>query len=488
MRLEVGTTHGRVQGRERRGVALFAGIPYAAPPVGALRWAPPSPPRPWSGVRDATSFGPAAPQLPGTGALNAHRVDWDEDCLTLNVSTPNADDAGRAVMVWIHGGAFRHGSGSVPWYDGTSFARNGDIVVVTLNYRLGALGYARLPGAPTSGINGILDQVAALEWVRDNISTFGGDPTRVTIAGQSAGAMSVATLTAMPQARGLFRAGIAQSGAGHHVVARDVAEAAGERLLEELNISTLEDALAVPPVAILEAQARVEQRRGEFMVEADDPFYPCVDGEILAATPIELIQAGAGADVALLTGTTGDEATLWGVGSVTASALDRTLAKFGHRVEDLLPAYRGQFPHFGPGQLAVAYATDRTFRIPAIRLAEARALHGAQTWMYLFDWKSQAFDGALGATHALDLGFTFANLDAPGFELLAGVPDPPEALSDLMHKTWIAFIRDGSPLHGDLEIWPSYSVAERAVYEFSHTPRLLDDPQAPTREAWSGIR
>ena len=212
------TLSGEVRGREKNGVLLFSGIPYAAPPVGERRFRPPEPHDAWSGVRDATRFGPAAPQLPGDGLVGNPNVRWDEAaCLTLNVCTPACDDARRPVLVWIHGGGFRNGQAAIPWYDGSSFARGG-VVVVSLNYRLGALGYLALgeiggSDYSTSGSSGIQDQLAALRWVRDNIAAFGGDPARVTIAGESAGGMSVGILLGVAGASGLFRGAIPQSGA-----------------------------------------------------------------------------------------------------------------------------------------------------------------------------------------------------------------------------------------------------------------------------------
>ena len=242
MQLTAQTEQGPVQGRERGEIALFAGIPYASPPVDGLRFAPPTPPVKRTTILDAKQFGPASPQLPGDGLTDSHEVHWDEDCLTLNICTPSADQTKRPVMVWIHGGAYRHGTGSIPWYDGTRFANESDIVTVTINYRLGALGFARIPGAPTSGINGILDQISALEWVRNNIESFGGDPNNITIAGESAGAFSVATIMAMNESTGLFQKAITQSGAGHHVLSQQKAESAGEMFMTALSATSLQDA------------------------------------------------------------------------------------------------------------------------------------------------------------------------------------------------------------------------------------------------------
>lgn len=482
------TRQGPVRGRERNGVGLFAGIPYAAAPVGERRFKPPAPAESWTGVRDCTRFGPAAPQLPGDGLTNSAPIAWDEDCLTLNVCTPAADDARRPVMVWIHGGAYRNGTGATPWYDGTSFARNGDIVVVSINYRLGALGFCRLPGEPTSGINGTLDQLAALRWVRENIAAFGGDPDQVTIAGESAGGFSVTTLLAMEAAAGLFRGAIPQSGAGHHVLEDGVADAVTDLLLDELGVSTADDARGLDALTVLEAQARVEGRAGAHIGRATQPFYPSVHAEYLPALPVELVARGVGAEVSVLTGTNADETTLFGMGQVPEDKLDHLMRHYVDPPQPLLAEYRAAHPEADAGELAVMLTTDYSFRIPAVRLAEARAHHDARTWMYLFDWKSQAFGGGLGATHALEIPFTFATLDRPGVDVFLGTDQLPWHVSEVMHGAWISFITTGSPVTDAVASWRPYHPDDRAVMRFADDHALVVDPGASIREAWQGHR
>ncbi len=356
MNLEVETTGGRIRGRSRRGIALFAGIPYAAPPVGELRWAPPQPAPRWRGVRDATRFGLAAPQVAATGMAGRLEVPWREDCLTLNVATPAADGGSRPVLVWIHGGAFRHGTSATPWYDGTSFAARGDVVVVSLNYRLGALGFCRLPGEPTSGLNGILDQIAALEWVRDNISAFGGDPAQVTVAGESAGAFSVVTLLSMERSAGLFQRAIAQSGAGHHVLGASRAALVAESLLHELDAADIDEARQRSTVEVLAAQSRVEARAHELLSRVEQPFYPSIDGDLLPARPVDLLVEGAGAEVALLTGTNADEMTLFGLGATTEESLAPAMAHYVDPPDELIGLYRAAHPEASAGQIAGLFA------------------------------------------------------------------------------------------------------------------------------------
>ncbi len=488
MNLEVETTGGRIRGRSRRGIALFAGIPYAAPPVGELRWAPPQPAPRWRGVRDATRFGLAAPQVAATGMAGRLEVPWREDCLTLNVATPAADGGSRPVLVWIHGGAFRHGTSATPWYDGTSFAARGDVVVVSLNYRLGALGFCRLPGEPTSGLNGILDQIAALEWVRDNISAFGGDPAQVTVAGESAGAFSVVTLLSMERSAGLFQRAIAQSGAGHHVLGASRAALVAESLLHELDAADIDEARQRSTVEVLAAQSRVEARAHELLSRVEQPFYPSIDGDLLPARPVDLLAKGAGAEVALLTGTNADEMTLFGLGATTEESLAPAMAHYVDPPDELIALYRAAHPEASAGQIAVALTTDHVFRIPAIRAAEARWAHAGDTWMYLFDWKSRAFGGFLGATHALEIPFTFATLDVPGVELFLGTKQPPVRLSDAMHGAWTAFVRSGTPQTDVLPAWQPYDPGGRAVLRFADDIEVLADPPGAIREAWTGLR
>ncbi|MGH3054147.1 MAG: carboxylesterase/lipase family protein, partial [Gaiellaceae bacterium] len=300
---------GEVQGREKDGVLLFAGIPYAAPPTGPRRFRAPEPHDGWTGVRDARRFGAAAPQ-PREEGLTANRdVRWDEDCLTLNVCTPALDDARRPVLVWINGGGFPTGQGSIPWYNGASFAQRGDIVTVSLNYRLGALGFAHLEeigGAAYvgSGLNGIRDQIAALQWVRDNIAAFGGDPQQVTIAGESAGGMSVGTLLGCPAAAGLFRAAIPQSGAAHHTLNRDKGAELARCFAETLGASSIDELLAASAERILAAQVEVERqsgrgdsRRWNATGLAGMPFHPVVDGRVLPQPPIDAMRAGLSSKV-----------------------------------------------------------------------------------------------------------------------------------------------------------------------------------------------
>jgi para-nitrobenzyl esterase len=490
------TRSGPVEGRTRQGVLLFAGIPYAAPPTGARRFHPPEPAAPWREVRSARRFGPAAPQRPGTG-LTAAPLAWDEDCLTLNVCTPAVDGRARPVLVWIHGGSFRTGKGGIPWYDGGSFARRGDIVTVSLNYRLGALGFGHVGDLggddfASSGVAGLLDQIAALAWVRDNIAAFGGDPQRVTVAGESAGAMSVGALLGCPAAKGLFQRAILQSGAAHHVIPDASARAIGRELAETLGATSIEALQRAEPDAILDAQDRVqtaslERDRGDPNGFGGMPFQPCIDGLTLPRSPLETIRDGSARDVEVLCGTNLDETTLWGYGRFDEERLRRLAARyFGETAGHALDVYRKRRPQASPAEIVIAITTDHLFRIPAIRLCEA---HGGTAYHYLFRWASRAFEGRLGATHALEIPFTFNNLDKPGTAAILGPGPSPQPLADAMHAAWIAFVQRGDPSCEALpEPWPRYDAERRPVMEFGEAIRLRHDPAGTERVLWNGLR
>ncbi len=496
------TRSGAVEGRVKEGVLLFAGIPYAAPPVGALRFSKPRPHEGWSGTRPAQRFGNAALQPPGSGMTSSPPRRMGEDCLTLNVTTPALDDASRPVLFWIHGGGFRTGQGAIPWYNGTSFAKRGDIVTVSINYRLGAFGFANLSQTPDagedatgSGVAGLLDQIAALEWVRDNIAAFGGDPDRVTIAGESAGAMSVGTLLGCPAARGLFRGAIAQSGAAHHVLPPDTAQVIAQRLLQTRGISTLEQARALPAEELLEAQVRVERElAGSSQLGATDvsgasgmPFQPSFGCESLPGPPLDEVRGGLASGVSLLVGTNAHESTLWNQGETDARRLEKIAGRYLPDAAAALDAYRLDHPEASPFDLLIALTSDYMFRIPALRLAEAHSKSGGRSWNYLFSWESRAGGGRLGATHALEIPFAFNNLERMGVDVFLGEGPLPRRLAQEMHDAWIAFVRNGSP-ETERHEWPRFDTRQRACMEFGEQTAIRHDPWPASRQIWDGLR
>ena len=489
----VETTLGRVRGTTSSGISVFKGIPYAAPPFGDLRFAAPAPARPWDGVRDAFEFGPTAPKPPYHPPLDRLLPDPSipgEDILSLNIWTPDLEMS-LPVLVWIHGGAFVHGSSAVPVYDGGSFARDG-VVFVSINYRLGVEGFAYLEGAPAN--RGLLDQVAALRWVRENIASFGGNPDLVTVAGESAGAMSAVSLVAMPDAEGLFRRVIAQSGAGHSAMSLATAKRISTALAEDLGVEpTREGFASIDPTDLVVAQDALSRRIlaqpdpqqwGE--VAADSmAFEPCVDGTVLPGRPIDRIVAGASSDIDVLIGTNADEYSLFLVPGGVDQGIDENVLRmmvgaYGLDVEAALAAYRESRPDATPGQLMTAVLGDWMFLIPALRVAEARAVQLLSTYVYRFEWPSSLFEGRLGATHALELGFMFDNLGVDGAERLAG-PHPPQVLADDMHRAWVSFVSTGGPG------WSPYGES-RTVMCFGAESGQLEDPGADVRVLWEGIR
>jgi para-nitrobenzyl esterase len=482
------TRSGKIEGIERDGVLLFRGIPFAAPPVGPRRFLPPAREPAWEGVRDATRFGPESAQAdtPIARMLGSSGRDSGEDSLYLNVWTPACDDARRPVMVWIHGGAYVFGSGAVPWYDGTRFVQHGDVVVVTINYRLGPFGFLHLADQfrdelAGSGNAGILDQIAALEWVRDCIAAFGGNPDDVTVFGESAGANSVGTMLAIPAARGLFHKVIAQSAAGAWVSSRERAAGIAKRSIERLGVRAGDiDALrAVPAERLLSSESALSDEPGEGI--SGLVWQPVVDGAVLLETPRDAIAAGSAAGVHVLTGTNEHEMTLFHVIDPTLADLDdaemlRRLEPWATDPAALLHAYRVASPNASTQALWLELATDGVFRIPAIRLAEAQLGHGP-VWMYRFSWETPAFGGVLRSTHGLEIPFVFDNLDR-NTEAVTGSGPERQGIADHMHRAWIAFARNGDPG------WPAYDETRRATMRFDENSDVLDDPQGAQRRAW----
>jgi para-nitrobenzyl esterase len=503
----VTTSAGQVHGVDKHGVLQFRGVPYARVP-GRFRAAEPA--EPWSGVREATSFGPSAPQVPGPLERMIGGREWEsaEDCLVLNVFTPDGapgDGGARPVMVWIHGGGFVGGSGHIPWYDGSALVRAGDVVVVTINYRLGALGFLHLGHLVDelrgSGSNGIGDQVAALRWVRDEIAAFGGDPGNVTIFGESAGGMSVGTLLATPDARGLFHRAIAQSGAASNGQRPASAEWVTERYLAEVGLSPAdaEGLVDLPLDEVLRAQQAVEGEvlRGGGPNSAGGgmlAYQPLADGTLIPEDPLASVAAGNAAGVPLLIGTTADEWNLFHLAARQAGPLDegRLRRRLGRlvgedRVDDVVAAYRHARPEADLDGLVCALMTDRVFRIPAVRLAQAQLPHAPRVSMYRFDYPSTAFDGILAACHAIEIPFVFDNLDRGGAAMfLGGVDDDTRRLASRASRAWLATARTGDPSHEDLD-WPAYDTDRRATCVLDRVPAVEDDPGADLRRLWDDV-
>ncbi|MCP3818470.1 carboxylesterase/lipase family protein [Streptomyces sp. A3M-1-3] len=487
------TAYGPVEGTSTTRGTAFKGIPFAAPPIGSLRFQPPQPPQPWAEVRPATAYGPAAPQphdLVLEEMFGQPPFPTDEaSCLTLNIWTPSPNSRGTAcpVMVWLHGGAFLTGSGRDPVFDGSRLAHRHDVIVITLNYRLGALGFLHLGELlgeryAQSGNLGLLDQAAALAWIRDNIEAFGGDPGNVTVFGQSAGAMSVVSLLAMPAAAGLFHKAIVQSGSAEYVHEPAHATAVTRELLAALDIAedaahTLHD---VPVGRLLQAQQAVGEAmraRGEGL---GLPFAPVIDGVTLPEAPLDAIRNGSAAGIPVILGTNLEEGRLFLIGP-DAPAIDEAslTALFGAAYDEpdkALDAFRALEPDPSPLGLLAALTGEQMFRAPTARLAETQALVSPDLWLYLFTWRSKAGNGELGACHSLELPFVFDNLDQPGIRKFTG-DEPPTSLAHSMSTAWATFARFGDP-GAD---WAPFDTDSHRTMIFDTASMTADDPLGAIR-------
>lgn len=466
------TQSGDVAGSNDGAVVRFLGVPYAAPPVGALRFAAPQPPLPWNGARDATQRGFIAPQYTPTAAeldkalpgldiepLIGGNQQQGDDFLVLNIWKPSTEQTGLPVMVFIHGGAFTGGAGAADVYDGSAFARQ-NIVCVSINYRLGIEGFLPIPGAPTN--LGLRDQIAALKWVQANIAAFGGDANNVTVFGESAGAMSVANLLASPLAKGLFRRAIVQSGHGDMVRPIAVAERLVKKLAKMLKVKPTVDGFRSKSIAdSLDVLQRISQPTAQIDLRDSNgrepafglsKFLPVYGDDVLPEHPVTALRNGAGADVELLIGTNTEEMNLYFVPSGVKRKIGKFLAHFAvkraePKAKEILKAYGIDDRAKRPGDAFTEALTDLVFRLPARRFARA---HRGRTHVYEFGWRSAAYDNQLGACHAIELPFVFDTLaTVSGSKGLAG-GSPPQELATKLNKIWADFAKSG-----ELP-WPAY--------------------------------
>ena len=505
-RCAVAVADGRVAGRAQGGVCAFAGIPYAAPPVGALRFRPPAPVRPWRGVVHATKASAVCPQ--DRDPLEEYPASakrfTDENCLFLNVWTPRADAKRRPVMVFIPGGAFLVGSASEPIYDGSRLAARGDAVVVTLNYRLGMLGWLELGGLDRSyrgsGNNGLRDQLAALRWVQRNIRALGGDPRNVTVFSESAGAISVSALLATRRPERLFHRAILESGGGYLVHTAAYQRAVAQRHLAAGSIRSMARLRAMSTGKILDLQAKVVDAAPLF--SGDTYFAPYVDGSLVPGAVVQRIAAGSARHVRVLSGTTENETGYWALYDPALLDVPPAANPFFPKVlsaqRDAITArYRAARPGATDGAITHAMLTDQLFRVPQIRIAEAQA-RWQPGWMYLFRWHVPFAAGVppvqnLGAIHGIELGFVFGNLD------LSTVPrsatnDPAQLaerrlLSNRVMDAWLSFARSGDPNAGrgpGVPKWPAYTAPARATMAWDAKPAIVGAPADDERALWDG--
>lgn len=487
----VDTASGKLEGVQRGALNIFKGIPFAT----AKRWHAPERVTGWSGVRPARQAGPIAPQNPTQLAalMGTSGGPVGEDCLSLNVWTPGCDDAKRPVMVWIHGGAFVTGAGSVGLYNGRHLAQAGNCVIVTVNYRLGSFGFLRLADISrgtfgSTGTEGLADQIAALEWVRDNIEAFGGDAGNVTIFGESAGAMSVVSLMASPKAKGLFHRAICQSGGGHLGHTTDHANRVADVFLRHAGL-TAEQAAQAPVEVLLKAQL-------DLLTEVDtqhDPhklgslaFQPTVDGSLLPIKPIDAIRAGSAAGVPLIAGTTAEEWKLWTALDPAIQAMDEGKLErwarrmFGDDAGSLLASKNGDSVY----ETYVFMQTQRAFREPTHRLLDAQSKH-APVHDYRFDWKSPALGGAFGACHAIELGFVFGTHSAKGPDQFFGTGDTPDAINRAMMSAWASFAHGSAKV--ETRAWPKWSAFNPAMIIFGHAEGAAVNGRMMRPASWAAL-
>lgn len=502
----VSTPLGKLEGAVAGGVATFRGVPYAAAPVGTRRFAPPAPHAGWTGTRDASRDGPAAPQLPSRleRVMGGVTFAQGEDCLFLTIAAPAPLDAAakRPVMVWFHGGAWMSGAGSLSLYDGASLARSG-VVFVGVNYRLGVLGYLSVPEIEGSGSGanfGLLDHVAALRWVRDNIGAFGGDPGNVTIFGQSAGGGSIACLMEMEEAAPLFRRAILQSAAIMPPTSAEGARATGDAVLKAAGLDRGRIAMLrdLPVDKILDAQRGAIMTLGN-PLDPTPPYRMVKDGKAVRYDPPAGIAAGISAGKEIMIGTTRDEVHAFFVNNEALAKIDKPAMAAALRgtsrisapahTDAIVEAYARRLPGVSPQELFAAVRTDGIFRLPSLRFAEAQTRQRGTAYVYRFDWAPTP-DAPYGAAHCIELPFMFDN-----FPLWDAAPVPPtmlaggdraamQRLAASMRQAWVAFAATGNPNHAGLPAWKPYSADARHSLVFDADTRAVTDLDDEIEAIW----
>jgi para-nitrobenzyl esterase len=485
----VKTSSGPLKGEPEKAVSVFRGIRYAAPPLGSLRFRPPVPAIGWTELRLALDFAPACPQLVDADPTENNNSVMAEDCLAVNVWTPRADDKKRPVMVWIHGGGFVEGSARNTWYDGAKLAGRGDVVVVTVQYRMGAWGFLDLSDMggqdfAQSGNVGLLDQIAALKWVRENIAAFGGDPNNVTLFGQSAGAGSVGMLMVIPAARGLFHKAIMESGTPKEVIDKARAIEVSRTYMKIAGVTKIEELQKLTMAQMLDAQRKLFETRFGYSA-----FRPVIDGTAFDELPMQVIAAGHGMSVPILIGTNLDEIRFWpALYDLPLEQKPEGLFRkqlegvVGSKAPDLIETYRKADDY---GDSVIHLLGDVLIRLPEIRFAEANS-HRQPTYMYLFTYRSTSTYKNYGSCHGMELPFVFGVIDDLDVIVFTGRDTHREALMNQVQQAWVNFARTGNPSQPGLA-WPRYESKTRSTMLLGATSGIVDDPYSQERRLWSDL-
>jgi len=496
------TESGKVQGYIDKGIKIFKGISFAEPPIGDLRFNAPVKKKKWEGVLDATEFG-FFPMQGDEGPLGdafkqilGLEIQENEDCLSLNIWTSTTDDKKRPVMVWIYGGTFLVGGSAMPLFDGLALAKRGEVVVVTINYRVGAFGFLYIPGI-TANV-GMLDQIAALEWIQENIRAFGGDPNNVTIFGESAGGCSGITLLGMPGAKGLFNRVIAQSAP---ILQKKTTVKSTNDLMNELGVQPRDIAALQKLKAedIIEAQNKVlkeaiESDEGEYM-----GFRPSIDieGKTLPIHPLEALKEGNAKRIDLLIGCNEEEQKMImldpNLKNLNTERLESLIASdlkplnLAHESKVLIQKYenaRKDLLPINPIDIYIAILSDLVFRIPDIHIAEAQSKHNSNVYFYIFTWPSPLFKGAF---HGVEIPFVFGTLDLQGARYIFGKGAEAKKLSEKTMDAWIAFARSGNPNHSNIPEWPVYDMEKRATMMIGKEFKVVNAPFEKERVIWDEL-
>jgi para-nitrobenzyl esterase len=472
------TDFGQIIGINLKDCCVFKGIPYAEPPIKELAFKAPLDPDVIDEPLEAFRYAPICLQSKRAfgGLLISQQQDMSRDCLYLNVFTPACDNAERPVLVWIHGGGFVAGSSASPWYDGVKFSSQTNCVLVTLNYRLGALGFLHLgdhlgSDYDTSGINGILDQLKAVEWVKRNVRAFGGNPNNITIFGESAGAMSIGVILGIKDSKKFYNRAILQSGAANNVLPREIAAEITELFIETAGIKNPEELLELSDQKLLDTQDQIttlaNRLKNTNSIRAGLMFQPVIDGKILREHPLEGIRKASASGVDLIVGTNKDEWNLFNLfigGPKDEAGLTRRILRFSNEAD--VSKYENLAKKNGVKSAFSQFMTDIVFHIPARQLLDAALIHHQNLYAYRFSYESRVLNSKLGACHALEIPFVFNNLDVDISKFFVG-KYPPETLAVKMQSAWAAFAASGDP-NGEYlgQFWPKYDAKNRELMVF----------------------